>query len=149
MRLIEVLGLIFVVANFVVVLLLPKPRDLNIALGWALYAASIGLFWWSVRTTRDRPLSWAFSWGQPDHLVVTGPYRLVRHPFYSSYLCAWVAGVLTTAFFPLVVCVVLMAFLYLRASECEERKFLETSFKDEYADYKAKTAKFVPLIFLL
>lgn len=57
-----------------------------------LLGAALGLFLWAARVNRDRPLLLAFAAHVPDHLQTRGPYRLVRHPFYTSYLLAFAGG---------------------------------------------------------
>ena len=56
----------------------------------AMMAGAVGLFWWAVKTTRERRLKGAFAQDQPQLLHKTGPYRFVRHPFYLSYMLCWV-----------------------------------------------------------
>jgi protein-S-isoprenylcysteine O-methyltransferase Ste14 len=146
-RSIQVLGTAFAVADSVAVLRVQPPRTANIAFGWILYVCASGLFWAAVRATVRSPLSWAFSSDRPVHLVVAGPYRFVRHPFYTSYLLAWLAGVVTTAFTPLGISLVVMAYVFWKASEFEEGKFSKSQLADRYAAYKCKTARFIPLLF--
>jgi protein-S-isoprenylcysteine O-methyltransferase Ste14 len=58
----------------------------QIALGVLLLAAAAGLSWTGVRALGRQ---WRVDAGlNPDHaLVRSGPYRLVRHPIYSSMFC--------------------------------------------------------------
>lgn len=76
-------------------------------------------------------------------LVMTGPYRWVRHPFYLSLALAALANSLVTAnwyvFAPLAVVFVL---LVLRTSR-EEENLIER-FGDDYRQYMATTGRFWP-----
>lgn len=85
-------------------------------------------------------------WG--DHeLVVTGPYRWLRHPIYVAFVIAmagifalsanWVVGVSGT------VLTLSIPALRLPVEESE----LAERFGDRYRDYAAGTARFVPGIF--
>lgn len=76
-------------------------------------------------------------------LIVTGPYRFVRHPFYLGALAGVVAGTLVTAnwFFGATGSVVFIV-LVLRTSK-EEAKLIER-FGDEYRDYMRRTGRFIP-----
>ena len=65
-------------------------------LGTLLYTLSFIFFWWAIKANWRRPLTAAFSDDAPRHIMVRGPYRLVRHPVYSSYFLAWMAGVVAT-----------------------------------------------------
>lgn len=46
---------------------------------------------------KRRPPHLAFADGPPDSLVDGGPYRYIRHPFYTAYIVVWFAGVVATA----------------------------------------------------
>jgi protein-S-isoprenylcysteine O-methyltransferase Ste14 len=112
--------------------------------GLLLYAAALALFWWAVRTNRSRPLSFAFSNDRPQHLVVSGPYRYMRHPFYSAYTLAWLAGALAVPEPMLLATAATMFYLYWQAAGQEERKFTESEFCDAYREYQRRTWMFFP-----
>ncbi len=78
-------------------------------------------------------------------LVTSGPYRFVRHPFYLAFAIALVGGSLVAAnwFIFLMGCLP-FAFLVAR-TRIEEAKLIER-FGDEYRDYMARTARFLPRI---
>ena len=77
-------------------------------------------------------------------LVTSGPYRLVRHPIYSSVLLFTIAGVITHIS-PVSICcsVVLIGGVALRVY-AEEK--LVTRQYPEYADYAAKTKRIIPFV---
>jgi protein-S-isoprenylcysteine O-methyltransferase Ste14 len=109
------------------------------------YTSSVILFWWAVRVTR-RKLA-ACGQGAVSHEVVTaGPYRYIRHPFYTSYNLAWVAGFVATAWWPLAIALAVMAELYARAAREEERGFSTSPLAEEYAAYKRRVGRFLPRI---
>ena len=110
----------------------------------AMYLGALGLFWWAVRVNRSRPLSAAFSPDAPQFLVQAGPYRYIRHPFYSSYLAAWTAGVIATGDLWLTPTVAVLLTLYLRAITLEERKFLHSHLAGAYSEYRRRTGCLVP-----
>lgn len=115
-------------------------------LAFALYGTSLGLFIWAARTTWHERLTLAFAVDLPTHLVTGGPYRFVRHPFYTSYLLAWVAGVPATGEPALLVTVLVMGSLYVRAARQEERKFAGSALRTEHRAYRARTGMFVPVL---
>ncbi|HUH50403.1 MAG TPA: methyltransferase, partial [Mycoplana sp.] len=57
--------------------------------GLGLEIAATVLFWWAISASRKARLRFAFDPDKPDSLVTIGPYRLVRHPFYTSYIIFW------------------------------------------------------------
>ncbi len=113
---------------------------------WAalIYAAGLALYWWAIATNRKRRLSAAFSDDLPTHLVEDGPYRLVRHPFYCSYLLVWSAGVIGSGCLWLLVTVAVMLGIYVRAAYIEERKFARCALANEYEAFRRRTGLLIP-----
>lgn len=116
----------------------------EIALGF--YFAAFLLFWAAVLANRARPLSLAHSTDVPLHLNMAGPYRWVRHPFYASYMLAWLAGVLATGQWWLLVHAAYMYSLYVGAAREEELKFMRSPLGLQYAAYRQRTGAFFPLV---
>jgi protein-S-isoprenylcysteine O-methyltransferase Ste14 len=129
--------LLALIAGFAVV-------PLRLAGGLGLYAASLALFWWALWTIRRQPLSYAFSADAPVHLVTAGPYRHIRHPLYSAYALAWIAGVVVTGEPWLLLTLVGMMVLYDRAARFEEAKFADSPLAAAYGAYCAGTGRFLP-----
>jgi protein-S-isoprenylcysteine O-methyltransferase Ste14 len=79
-------------------------------------------------------------------LVTSGPYRYIRHPFYSSLLFlaigaffkqpSWLGGILS----------VLALFMLIATAKIEERENI-AYFGEEYRTYMKQTKMFVPFIF--
>jgi protein-S-isoprenylcysteine O-methyltransferase Ste14 len=115
--------------------------------GIALQILSYILFWSAIGATRNAALLAAFTPLSPHSLVTSGPYRFVRHPFYSSYLLFWVGLTVCTWSVWAIVPLVGMFVTYLQAALDEERKFSKTELATDYSQYMAKTARFVPGIF--
>jgi protein-S-isoprenylcysteine O-methyltransferase Ste14 len=86
-------------------------------------------------TVFPRPLAGA-------HLVDTGAYRLVRHPIYGGLILGSLGWGLVTASGPALVAAVVLA-LFLRLKATREEIWLAEQF-DGYADYRARTRRFVP-----
>jgi protein-S-isoprenylcysteine O-methyltransferase Ste14 len=78
-------------------------------------------------------------------LVITGPYRWIRHPMYSAALVLVVAATLLTANLVVGVCGIIMFALLAARSRVEERRLAE-KFGRAYRDYQATTGRFVPRI---
>jgi protein-S-isoprenylcysteine O-methyltransferase Ste14 len=144
MKIIAASGVIFAVLHFVAISLSTDIKAERGGAGALLYLGSLGLFWWAIGTNSAARLSAAFSPDVPVHLVKDGPYRFMRHPFYCSYLLAWLAGTVATARWWLLATVVVMAVLYLRAATLEEQKFARSPLAGEYQQYRARTPSVFP-----
>ncbi len=107
---------------------------------------SLGTFWYSAYENRQKKLSLAFSQDLPNHIVTSGPYAWVRHPFYFSYLTCY----FTVSYYSLnpyaFVCFVMMFCIYYFASKFEEQKFMQSSLSQEYLQYRSRTPRFFPAI---
>jgi protein-S-isoprenylcysteine O-methyltransferase Ste14 len=142
-KLVAVAGSVFAGLHFVAIFLGNITPERGGA-ATLLYLCSLGLFWWAIRANSGTRLSAAFSSDLPVHLVENGPYKFVRHPFYCSYVLAWLAGTIATARWWLIPTVVVMALIYWRAARLEEEKFSESSLRVEYQKYRERTALLVP-----
>lgn len=114
------------------------------ALALVIATASLTLFWTAVACNRMRRLSFAFSTDLPEHLVQHGPYRLIRHPFYSAYLLGWLVAPVASLNLWLLLPFALMSVLYRAAARAEEAKFAASPLRDAYAEYRRRTGMFWP-----
>lgn len=110
----------------------------------ALIAAGVALFLWAAWTNRSRKLALAFSAKVPEHVQTDGPYRLVRHPFYTSYLLAFMGGGLAAGTPWLVAAVAAWVLTYGRAARSEEKAFAESALAEAYRGYARRVGMFVP-----
>lgn len=79
-------------------------------------------------------------------LVTNGPFRLIRHPLYVSYLLI-VAGLslILLSYWLLIPALCVIAGIYPTAKAEEET--LTEQFGEEYAEYKRRVSMFVPRLF--
>lgn len=111
--------------------------------GVALQLFSVFLFGWCIGTSGQRNLSLAFSENSSPRLITEGPYSMVRHPFYTSYILFWVGGALAaTSPFTVGSTVVLIA-IYLFASRGEDA-VLARRFAAEFPGWQKTTGAFFP-----
>ena len=132
-----------VFAGIHVMSLLTRPLALPLT-ALALYLASVALFWFAVAATRGRGLAACFQVQVPAQVVRAGPYRAIRHPFYTSYTLVWIGGFAATGWWPLALTAIFMASLYAYAARQEESCFLSSPLRDEYRDYMRRTGRFLP-----
>jgi len=110
------------------------------------FTGSLALFTWTLRATRRTRLTVAFSEDRPTFLLRKGPYRYVRHPFYSAYLLFWFGSAVASAGYASWAAAVAIAFVYWLASNQEEEKFSHSELAEAYAAYRAVTGRFIPCI---
>ena len=112
--------------------------------GICLLVMSQALLRAAVRATVDSKLSLAFSGDVPTSLNRSGPYRFIRHPFYTSYSLTWLAAAVASAHPVAFIAMGVMVAFYLTAARSEERKFLSSSLADSYRHYRRSTGMFLP-----
>jgi protein-S-isoprenylcysteine O-methyltransferase Ste14 len=149
MQAIKYCGLAFGLLHLAAIAVTPGISTLHAVAGVALYGCSLAIFWWAIRASLARPLSAAFSPDLPAHLVAHGPYKLIRHPLYCSYLLCWLAGYAVTARLWLAPTVAIMLVIYLVAARQEEKKFMRSSLAASYLRYRAGTGLLTPNPFKL
>ena len=91
------------------------------------------------------------NWGSPmsqkheTELVISGPYRRVRHPIYSGILLALI-GTAVALSWAWLIAVALAGLYFLYSAFVEERNLTE-QLPDTYPAYKRTTKMLVPFIF--
>lgn len=143
MHVLTILGTTFAIAN-VASLIFAPASTLRLITADVLMAGASILFWSATRVIRASPFELAFGKVAPTVLVRQGPYAWVRHPFYSSYLLAWIAGAVATESLIAVTAVAVMTAFYLVAIRREEASFLESDMHDAYAKYRAEVGCLLP-----
>jgi protein-S-isoprenylcysteine O-methyltransferase Ste14 len=120
-------------------------RPLHFAsIALALYAASAGVFWWSVASTRASRPGACFQEATPAAFIASGPFRIIRHPFYAAYDLTWAAGFAATLWWPAAVSAIVMMGLYHRAALGEERAFSQSALAAQYREYARRTGRYFP-----
>ncbi|EJC67862.1 protein-S-isoprenylcysteine O-methyltransferase [Rhizobium sp. 1AS11] len=153
----EVLGLaaalggLAIVPGFYVATGIPEAADYIPRL-WVILIGGI-LFWAAMwvfrRTHKELGRNWSITLEirQQHELICAGPYSLVRHPMYTSFLLMglsqafllpnWVAGMAGLIGFAVL--------FFLRVNK-EERMMLEV-FGPRYRAYMAKTKRIIPYLY--
>jgi protein-S-isoprenylcysteine O-methyltransferase Ste14 len=112
--------------------------------GNLLIVLGLLLFWHCVKVTRQRKLTLAFSEDAPEHIYRIGPYGYVRHPFYLSYLLAYLGMAIAANDVWLYLTAAVMYLLYYYAARFEEGKFEKSHLAGHYAEYRRSTGMFLP-----
>ena len=90
------------------------------------------------------------NWGLPmslkegHELVMTGPYRYVRHPIYTGILAALLGSALVAG--PLWFIVFLIFCPYFIFSATVEEKLMMRQFPNEYPEYRKRTNRLIPFV---
>lgn len=116
----------------------PQPV-LGQSVGLVFELVAAGLFWWAIIASRQARLRFAFDAENPHSLVMTGPYRFLRHPFYTSYIVFWSGWALATWSVWSIVPVAFFVAIYVSAARTEERKFAATPLAHDYEAYRSRT----------
>lgn len=122
-----------------------QPIGFTLA-GLALQVLSAGLFWWAIAASRAASLRFAFDPSEPAGILTDGPYRMVRHPFYTSYLLFWTGWAVVSASPSSAAIVAFFAFAYTAAAREEEQNFARSALAEEYGRYRAVTGRFWPRV---
>ena len=112
--------------------------------GMLFLLLSLVLFLYTAITIRGHTFSPIHSGNTPDFLLARGPYRYIRHPFYSAYLLTFLGGVWGSANNLALIWLLLAFHIYSCAAEEEEDKFFRSPLGKEYASYRARVGKFFP-----
>lgn len=130
-----------------------RPNSLLQPVGNSLMAMSTAFFVWTTWTTQRGRLAAIFGGATPGHIIDTGPFAIVRHPAYTSYILGW-TGALTALSAKnnepwrvpaLAACVLGLAGVYRTGAVMEEDQILgedeqgeNDQVKKEYKSYMTK-----------
>jgi protein-S-isoprenylcysteine O-methyltransferase Ste14 len=116
----------------------------SLAASVLLFVSAVALLYWATHATRPLRLHVAFDSTPPDSLMRSGPYRHIRHPFYTSYILFWL-GCATATLHPLSMgFLIAFAAINVTAARREEQAFAGSAFAAEYDDYCRTTGMFWP-----
>ncbi len=124
----------------------PRPPAFCWWTGLGLYLLAQGVFWWSRAAHGSQRPAFAGTTTRPTFLTQSGPYRLIRHPIYTAYLLAWLAGAMIAAQPWLLLTVIWMGVLHFLAARQEEHHFAEGPLAADYAAYRQRTGMFLPSV---
>lgn len=104
----------------------------------------LGSFWYLNNFIKNKNFHLIFSNNKPDIFLKMGPYRYVRHPFYSTYIIFYFSVTLYCRTLPSLLCSLSLLLIYLYAADWEERRILNSDYGTEYLKYKRSTGMLFP-----
>lgn len=113
-------------------------------IGIAVEIAGAALFWSAISASRTARLRAAFDEVNPHSIVTSGPYRYLRHPFYTSYLIFWCGWAIAASSAWALAPVAIFTVIYIAAARVEEKKFSTSPLAAEYEAYKSRAGFFWP-----
>lgn len=119
--------------------------DADLAIGISLIAFIV--FFAAIRATRDGGLSLAFSDRTPDLVIDRGIYRVIRHPFYASYILYWVSWLPLTSLDPVACLIAAIMIVAYTLAALKEERLLSARFGPRYSALERRTWRFIPGIY--
>ena len=142
---IKIQGTIFTLVHILALSLYPKATQPELILSCLILSIGILLFGLTYATCmRVGRLDFALQDARPNFFISKGPYKIVRHPFYLSYILGWLGSTLSHGQYWLILTLFFMLPFYWVAARREEKSFQSTPFSEQYRHYKQKTWMFFP-----
>lgn len=112
--------------------------------GAILALGSLSLYEWTRRTVVDRNFFAGLSGEVPGALCDSGPYGFVRHPFYLSYMVAFLGVALAFPSLIVIGVCLLNIGLFVYMALDDERVLLASAMGADYQLYKMRVGMFLP-----
>ncbi len=109
-----------------------------------LCVGSICLISFTLGTHRIPIALWHQTNDAPKHIVTWGAYERIRHPFYASFLLAFLAAFLYCPQSGTLATFVYGIIILNRTAAREEQRLSTSEFGQEYKDYMTSTGRFIP-----
>ena len=143
-RALQDVGVAFGVIHFFGLVVIGPVGPRWTAAAIAMYVAATLLFLSGIESARRMHLPRTLVDDEmPKALITSGPFALIRHPFYLAYTLAWLAAPVATHGPFITLTGLLAVATYVVAARREERR-LEAHFGDAYREYRSKAGLIVP-----
>jgi len=112
-------------------------------LGILLYFFGLLLFFWSIKTAKKLNFAFGENLGK---IVTSGPFSVIRHPFYMSYMFFWLSYALIFDSIVLWITLIYLVAFYISSAMSEEKAILRSTHSTEYQNYCRDVGMFLPRI---
>jgi protein-S-isoprenylcysteine O-methyltransferase Ste14 len=99
---------------------------------------------WSAARALGKQLRADAALGADHELVRSGPYRLLRHPIYTSMLCVILGTGVLTASAPLLALSLVLFVLGTEIRVRAEDRLLASRFAERFEEYRRTTSRYIP-----
>lgn len=106
--------------------------------------ASITLIGLTIGVHRVPLALWHQQNDAPVELVTWGPYARIRHPFYTSFLLAFLAAILVLPHYLTLLTWVYSSITLTMTAKREERRLMASAYGDQYIRYYRRSGRFLP-----
>lgn len=119
-------------------------RPLNGIFAAVMLVASVSLYEWARHAIWGRRFGIGLGERVPEEVCSQGPYRLVRHPIYLSYLLSWLAALIALPHWLTAAILVASAALFIYMAFDDEKKLAASPLAADYSAYRKRTGMFLP-----
>lgn len=98
----------------------------------------------TVSSHRTAPALWHQEDDEPLRIVCSGPYRSIRHPFYSAFILAFLGAAMAAPHVLTLACLVYGVLTLNLTAAREERRLLASRHGTTYRDYMTTAGRFFP-----
>lgn len=106
--------------------------------------ASITLIGLTIGVHRVPLALWHQENDAPVELVTWGPYARIRHPFYTSFLLAFLAAILVLPHYLTLLTWAYSSVTLTLTAKREERRLMASAYGDQYIRYYRRSGRFLP-----
>jgi protein-S-isoprenylcysteine O-methyltransferase Ste14 len=127
--------------------MLPMGRPAEAALALLAVALAVASAWMTFSAVRVLGKQWSLAARlvEGHNLITAGPYRIVRHPIYTSMLGMLLATGLAVSRWPALVIAVVVFGIGTAIRVRIEERLLREAFPEEYAEYARRVPAVLPI----
>jgi protein-S-isoprenylcysteine O-methyltransferase Ste14 len=142
-------GMLLSLAHLTGVVVFEPRSDVLAGVAVFMYTGAMLLFLSAIETasrTRLRLQRSFIDLPLPEQLIMDGPYRWIRHPFYLGYIIGALAPAVAIAHPVMILLAAAMIAITVTAAFREERVWLASPRAAAYREYSSRTGMFLPTV---